>query len=118
MLKLPRVKKVDNVDAVISNFLGRPFKWVVIIVTTIMVILPLYWLFTSSVKFEHEYLASPPVLVPSQLTLANFEKIIAQDGVLAGFYNSMVIASMTTLVSVFFGSLAPSAIQGQHSRQS
>ncbi len=110
MLKLPRVKKVDNVDAVISNFLGRPFKWVVIIVTTIMVILPLYWLFTSSVKLEHEYLASPPVLVPSQLTLANFEKIIAQDGVLAGFYNSMVIASMTTLVSVFFGSLAAYAI--------
>ena len=37
--------------------------------------IPLYWLITSSLKIEGEYLSNPPVIVPSQLTAESYQNI-------------------------------------------
>lgn len=96
-------RKVSDVTV---NFLGRPFRWMILLVSTIMVVFPLYWLFTSSLKLRRDYLAVPPVIAPKEITLANFERIFLRDGALQGLYNSLIIAGLTMVIAVFVGSLA------------
>lgn len=105
-----RRKKFDGVSGTLTNFLGRPTKWICVGVFAVLVIFPLYWLFTSSIKYEADYLASPPVLFPTRATLENFVTIFAQDGVGRGLYNSIFVTLTATTLSVVFGSLAAYAL--------
>lgn len=105
-----RRKKFDGVSGTLTNFLGRPTKWVCVGAFAVMVIFPVYWLLTSAIKYEADYLASPPVLFPTRATLENFKTIFVQDGVGRGLYNSMVVTAAATALSVVFGSLAAYAL--------
>ena len=96
----------DNIGYTFSIFMGRPFKWLMIIIITFMVILPYYWLFTSSVKYEQDCLATPPVIVPNKITLNNYRYIFEEREVMTGIINSFTVASMTTIICIIFGSLA------------
>lgn len=112
-------KKLDSdVSQVMVNFLGKPFKWIFLAIAFLAVIIPFYWLFTNAFKYEQEYLASPPVLIPTKITIENFIKIITEDGVLKGLYNSLTIGLTTTLATIFFGSLAAyTLVRGKISRK-
>lgn len=103
-----KVRKKLNTDIsqVMADFLGKPFKWIALAITFLAVIIPFYWLFTNAFKYEQEYLASPPVLIPTKITIENFIKIFAKDDVMKGLYNSLTIGLTTVLITVFFGSLA------------
>ncbi len=103
-------KNIYDLDKVMSNFLGRPFKWIIITCSFFLVTVPLYWLFTSSIKYEKDYLASPPVLIPSEVTFNNFVKIFVDDGIGNALFNSIVITTSTTIIAVFIGSLAAYAL--------
>lgn len=105
-----RKKKFDGVTGTLTNFLGRPTKWICVGIFAVLVIFPVYWLFTSAVKYEADYLASPPVLFPTRATLENFRKIFLQDGVGRGLYNSLTVTAVATALSVVFGSLAAYAL--------
>lgn len=107
---MTRKKNFDGVSGTLTNFLGRPAKWVCVSLFAALVIFPLYWLFTSAIKYEADYLASPPVLVPTRATLQNFVAIFTQDGVGRGLYNSLVITLVATALAVLFGSLAAYAL--------
>ena len=43
---------VPTVDNIIGNFAGRPVRVIIVAVSLIAIIFPLYWLLTSSVKIE------------------------------------------------------------------
>lgn len=103
-------KKSAGIGAVFTDFLSRPVKWAVLTVFAAIVIGPLYWLFTSAVKVEADYLASPPVIIPMRATLENFIKIFKNDGVGKGLYNSIMIAVVSTLLASSLGSLAAYAL--------
>jgi len=113
-----RHKDVDKVGQITSNFLSRPFKWIMVTLSTFMVIFPLYWLTTSAVKLKQDYMASPPVFLPTHITLNNFVEIFTNDGVTQGFINSIVVAVFATLLCVVFGSLAAySIVKGNMSKK-
>lgn len=63
-----RKRRFDGVSGTLTNFLGKPTKWVCVSLFASLVVFPLYWLFTSAIKYEADYLASPPVLVPTRAT--------------------------------------------------
>lgn len=105
-----RKKKFDGVNGTLTNFLGRPTKWICVGMLAVLVVFPVYWLFTSAVKYEADYLASPPVLFPTRATVENFEKIWVQDSVGRGLYNSLAVTTAATALSVIFGSLAAYAL--------
>ena len=102
--------KFDGVSGTITNFLGKPTKWVFVSVFAVLVLFPVYWLLTSAIKYEADYLASPPVMFPTRATLENFITIFAQDGVGRGLYNSLIITVVSTSLAVIFGSLAAYAL--------
>lgn len=90
----------------LSNFLTSPVKVVVLAVIMVSVLFPLYWLVANSFKMEQDYFAQPPVMFPHPGTLKNFIDIFQKYQLVRGFKNSFLIASLTTIVTVFFGSLA------------
>jgi multiple sugar transport system permease protein len=55
---------------------------------------------------EQDYFAQPPVMFPHPGTLKNFVDIFQKYQLVRGFRNSFLIAGLTTVCTVFFGSLA------------
>lgn len=102
--------EVSKISSTFTDFLGKPTKWIVMTLFAVSVIGPLYWLFTSAVKFEADYLASPPVIIPTRITFENFVTIFKNDGVGKGLYNSIVITIVSTILAASFGSLAAYAL--------
>jgi multiple sugar transport system permease protein len=90
----------------LSNFLGRPFKVIVLAIIVLAVLFPLYWLVINAFKMEQEYFARPPIMFPHHGTLQNFSEIFQKYKLPLGFMNSFLIGSLTAIFTVFFGSLA------------
>lgn len=106
MIVPKRKRKLPTVDNIIGNFAGRPVRVLLIIVSMALILFPLYWLFTSSVKIKAEYLADPPVLIPSQFTLESYKSVFGKDQLMLNFFNTIVVAAASTLISVLLGSMA------------
>ena len=90
----------------LSNFLGRPVRIIMLVGLMIIIFFPFYWLASSSFKLEQDYLAQPPIIVPLRGTLQNFEDIFLKFGATRALFNSILIAGLTTIFTVIFGSLA------------
>lgn len=99
-----------SVSDTLTNFLSAPVKWIVVFAAMVAVLFPLYWLFSNAIKTPSEYLSYPPVMIPSKVTLENFEIIFTKYGTAAGLLNTAVIAVASTAICVFFGSLSAYAI--------
>lgn len=74
-----------------------------------MFLFPVYWLFATAFKSAEEIYASPPVWIPSELSLGGFRAII-HDGDILAVWNSLVISSVSTLAAILFGAMAAYAI--------
>ena len=105
---------VPTVDNIIGNFAGRPVRVIIVVVSLIAIIFPLYWLLTSSVKIEAEYLSNPPVIFPSKFTAASYQEIFGKDELWLNFFNTVVVAGASTIISVIFGSMAAYAVASEH----
>jgi multiple sugar transport system permease protein len=70
---------------------------------------PFYWMVSASLKNQADLLASPPVWF-FQPTLANYAGIFADNRVRDGITHSLVVASLTTLVSLVLGTPAAYAL--------
>ena len=56
-MRKKKTKEVSVMDDVIGNFAGRPVRVIIVAITMIAIIFPLYWLVTSSFKVKADYLA-------------------------------------------------------------
>lgn len=109
-MKRKKKNRVPSVDNIIGNFAGRPVRVVLLAVSLIAIAFPLYWLFTSSVKTPGECLSNPPVLFPSVFSSESFTEIFNKDGLALNFVNTFIVAACSTVISVFFGSMAAYAV--------
>jgi multiple sugar transport system permease protein len=67
------------------------------------VLVPLYWVVVTSIKPSDDYLAVPPVWFPSQPTLVHYTASLFAYRGLAGLFNSLIVASATTVLSALLG---------------
>lgn len=100
-----------STENILSTFAGKPVKYIVIILSCVITLFPLYWLFISAFKVEQDYLAYPPVLFPNRFTLDSFREIFVRDRVPYYMGNSLVISAVTTFITVLFGSMAAYAVE-------
>ena len=105
-----RKHKAPTTENIIGNFAGKPVRVIIIVVALSLIIFPLYWLITSSLKIEGEYWSNPPVIVPSQLTAESYQNIFGKDQIWQNFMNTVIVAGGSTLISVVFGSMAAYAV--------
>lgn len=71
----------------------------------LFVLLPLYWMFNTSIKPSDDYLAIPPVWFPEHPTLVHYEAALFTYRGLEGLINSLIISLSATVLSALLGTL-------------
>jgi ABC-type glycerol-3-phosphate transport system permease component len=86
--------------------LSKVGVYVILLVALVWALFPLYWIFSTSVKPRDKILSIPPQLIPSQLTLENYERLSEVMPFLQHFFNSAVVTGGALLIGLALGSLA------------
>jgi multiple sugar transport system permease protein len=87
----------------------RPASWLVhalLAALAVFALFPLLWMISVSFMAPGEANSVPPPLLPETPTLANYRELFARQGIGRHFFNSMLVATGATLVSLIFNSMA------------
>lgn len=81
--------------------------YVILILSAILTLLPLYWLLSSTFKTSAEAIGYPPSLFPKNPTLKNFARLFdARNFNFTSFYHSLLISLGAMLLSCLTATLA------------
>jgi multiple sugar transport system permease protein len=98
-----------------GNLLSRPVLWMLLLVYLVYTLLPIFWLFLSTIQTQASLLTVPPPIIPSEVTLRNYLDIFqpaafgensGQSTFLLALRNSVAVSLGTTAVAMLFGTLA------------
>ncbi len=92
-----------------KNALLPAAKYVVIIVGALFVLFPIYEMITTSLKYEVDAFKIPPQWI-FKPTFANYREVLFQSNFARFFANSIIVAVVSTVVSVAVGALAAYAL--------
>jgi multiple sugar transport system permease protein len=84
--------------------------YVFLVIFVLASVLPLIWVFKMSILTKSELFASPPTILPQTPTSAKYAQILGDSTFQRALINSTIIASVTTVICLFFGSIAAYAI--------
>ena len=76
---------------------------VLLVAVVLLYVFPYLYLVLTSVKTPMEALAIPPQVIPSTVTLDNYRDVLTSPGVPRSFFNSTIIALMSTSLSLVIG---------------
>jgi multiple sugar transport system permease protein len=98
--------------------LSAAVRYTILTVWAIMAAFPIYWMIITSFKPDYQWFSWPPVYWPSPPTLSNYLNVwfgaqeyagtqyaISSQKPLLSLWNTTVIASISTFLSVLFGSI-------------
>lgn len=89
---------------------GAVIILVILIVLSLAAVVPLYWMFATSLTPSALTVKFPPELVPTEPTLRNYRDVLAQPNFMRWVLNSLVQAVSVTLVTVATASMAGYAL--------
>lgn len=96
--------------AVVNNIwlhrLGQVVTYGILTAMAVAALMPIYWMFTTSLKGQASYLKQPPELIPVNPTLENFQQMFANPSMPNWIFNSFFVSISVTLLNIFFASLA------------
>jgi multiple sugar transport system permease protein len=84
--------------------------YIFVILFVLVSVAPLLWVFKMSIVTKTELFASPPTFWPHHTTGQSWNTIFNNRDFLLALRNSVIIAGVTTVVCLFFGSIAAYAI--------
>ena len=91
------MKKGQRAGTIVSN--------VYLIILSITAVFPLIWLLVSAFKSSSEILNNPTKILPIDWTLENFHTVLSTLKFTVNIRNSLIIASMTTIIAIVISSL-------------
>jgi len=84
--------------------------YVFLVVFVLVSVFPLLWIFKMSIVTKSELFASPPTILPNEPTGTSYATIFGDSSFQRALINSTVISGITTVICLFFGSIAAYAI--------
>lgn len=81
-----------------------------VVLFVVVSVFPLLWVFKMSIITKSELFASPPTILPESPTGASYDTIFGDPRFQKSLMNSTIVAGTTTVLCLFFGSLAAYAI--------
>ncbi len=81
-------------------------SYVVLIFAALLTIFPFYWMVTSALKPAQDILKIPPEIIPSRVTLKNFDRFLNYANVPRAFLNTLIISMSVVIGTLFTSSLA------------
>lgn len=87
-------------------------RYTALVVVLIIALAPFYWTAITSIKVDGEINASPPTLVPHSFTPNNYSQafLSVQPAFAKDLLNSTIVAIITTILALIFGSICAYAI--------
>ncbi len=85
---------------------GRALILTALILGAIVTAIPLLWMISASLMPQGEATAFPPRLVPSRITLEHYRALFTNLNLGRAFLNSMFVATVGTVLSLLFNSMA------------
>lgn len=82
------------------------FVYVALILTSLVMLGPFYWMLATSFKPAADVFASPPKWIPSPWTLENFRYVFENLSFLRFFMNSVVVTGAIVALNVIFDTAA------------
>ncbi|MGX9808894.1 carbohydrate ABC transporter permease (plasmid) [Exiguobacterium acetylicum] len=92
------VKKKDRITDI--------FVFIFLTMGAIVMIAPLLWMVSTSLKSKDEVFSLPPVWIPSDISFNKYLEIWNMGPLLSGISNSLIVALSVTIVGTFTSSLA------------
>jgi multiple sugar transport system permease protein len=80
-------------------------RYALALILVLIFVFPIYWLFIISFKTPDEIFAFPPAWYPRSFQLANY-KVLFKDGDAITVWNSLILASVSTVIAMVLGTLA------------
>ncbi|HEX3348302.1 MAG TPA: carbohydrate ABC transporter permease [Acetobacteraceae bacterium] len=85
--------------------LNRLGTYAALVFAALLILFPLYWMATTSLKIPRDILRTPS-LWPHAFTWNNYRILIENDGFLTAIRNSFLVSATVTVISVAISSLA------------
>lgn len=107
-LTTPKIEKKSTWVS-ISNKPPRPvdvFRGIFLLFISVLVIVPLTWLFLSSFKTQAELGQRPPSLLPNSFSLDNYTRALESFGFLTYLTNSVIVTVGATALTLIINSMA------------
>ncbi len=90
-----------------TRFWQRGLAYVLLITVTVLMAVPVLWMFSTAVRPENTVRQYPIQLIPPDFTLENFQQAINNyPSLIRWFFNSAVVATATSALSVLVDGLA------------
>lgn len=80
--------------------------YIFLVVFVLVSMFPLIWIFKMSIVTRAELFQSPPTILPNTPTPENYGTIFGDPRFQKALINSTIIAGVTTVICLFFGSIA------------
>lgn len=92
------------------SVLNAVLFYVFLVIFVLVSVFPLIWIFKMSIITKTELFASPPTFLPANPTSSSYSQIFGDPRFQHALINSTIISGVTTVVCLFFGSIAAYAI--------
>lgn len=92
------------------------FQWTLTVLAALIILIPLYWIFVSSIKPSTELLTSPIQWIPRHVTLKSYRTLVETVGILPQIGNTLVITGVTLVISTAICILAAYAFERYSSK--
>ena len=93
-----------------SGALGAVLFYVFLTIFILVSVFPLLWIFKMSIITRSELFRAPPTILPSDPIASEYGQILGDPAFQQALLNSIIISGVTTVICLFFGSIAAYAI--------
>ena len=91
--------------AYLSRHLIDAACWLALVAGAVVMIFPIYWMFATAVRPHAEIFEAVARLVPSNFSWSNFDAVLTRYPVLTWVNNSVIIAAVAVVLTVFINLL-------------
>ncbi|MGH2330707.1 carbohydrate ABC transporter permease [Thermoanaerobacter mathranii] len=84
----------------------KMITYILLILFSLMVALPFFWMLSTSLKDEGDVFISPPKWIPSPVRWQNYVEIFEQAHLVRGFFNTLSVIIPPIAIGLFMCSLA------------
>ncbi|HHV09813.1 MAG TPA: carbohydrate ABC transporter permease [Clostridiales bacterium] len=91
-------------------------QWLLAIIGALIILIPVYWIFISSIKPNTELLTSPIDWIPKHFTLQSYKTLIHTVGILPQIGSTLIVTTLTLVITTVFCVLAAYAFERYSSK--
>lgn len=90
----------------IKSYIADLFIYIFLIIAVMIVLAPLLWIISTSLKPTIEIFQKPPHWIPYNITFENYISVLTKSSIPKAFLNSLLVGFMAAFISLLLGGSA------------